>query len=309
MSRIRWWGFQRCFLLDLVSMSCYQAEAKITNSHHELILILSLHVFSPFIVFQYIEQQGWTTQGVSFLASPRRTLRFSSTWKVTQKKHLPVLLWPQMMFHAVSARSLSCKTRSNQAKQNKKTQLKRLNILCQRAPKKPWALEELIWHYWHIRCKKAGMALRGLSVRRVLKATCSRLDSKGIFNKQLNCLTMKTKNAIQTYHCLFTLCSLNFSVAFGHCEKKKKEKKERIKQALNLRPLSASVLVKIHSSPSEISDTNINKINIGCFQIDLMLFWVGRGFHLHNNFFFSLGATNATTNKVVIGIKTHWTFR
>lgn len=147
------------------------------------------------------------------------------------------------------------------------------------------------------------MVLRDLSVGIISKATCSRLDSKGIFNKQLDCLiTTKTKNYIQTYHCLFTLCSLDFSVAFGHCEKKKRK---RIMQALNLRPLPASALVKIHSSPSEISDTHINKINTGCFQINLILFWVGRVFHLHNIFFFSLGATSVTTNKVVIGMKMH----
>lgn len=85
----------------------------------------------------------------------------------------------------------------------------------------------------------------------------------------------------------------------------KRRKRKRIKQALNLRPLPASALVKIHSSVSEISDMHINKINTGCFQIDLILFWVGRGFHLHNIFFFSLGAMNATTNKVVIGMKMH----
>ena len=147
------------------------------------------------------------------------------------------------------------------------------------------------------------MVLRDLSVGIISKAICSRLDSKGIFNKQLDCLiTTKTKNYIQTYHCLFTLCSLDFSVAFGHYEMKKRK---RIRQSLNLGPLPASALVKIHSSPSEISNRHINKINTGCFQIDLILFWVGGGFHLHNIFFFSLGATNATTNKVAIGMKTH----
>lgn len=130
------------------------------------------------------------------------------------------------------------------------------------------------------------MVLRDLSVGIISKATCSRLASKGIFNKQLDCLiTTKTKNDIQTCHCLSTLCSFEFPVAFGHCEKKKRK---RIKQALNLRPLPASALVKIHSSPSEISDTHINKINTRCFQIDLILFWVGRGFHLHSVFFLAL---------------------
>lgn len=102
--------------------------------------------------------------------------------------------------------------------------LKGLIFFCQRVSKKPWALEELVWLYWHINCKKAGMVLRDLSVGIISKATCSRLDSKGIFNKQLDCLiTTKTKSYIQTYHCLFTLCSLDFSVAFGHCEKKKRK--------------------------------------------------------------------------------------
>jgi len=109
------------------------------------------------------------------------------------------------------------------------------------------------------------MVLSNLFVVIISKTTCSRLDSKGIFNKQLDCLiTTETKNAIQTHHCLFTLCSLNFSVAFGHCEKKKRK---IIKQALNLRPLPASALVKIHSRPGEISHKHINKINTRCSQI------------------------------------------
>lgn len=82
---------------------------------------------------------------------------------------------------------------------------------------------------------------------------------------------------------MFTWCSLDFPMAFGHCEKKKRK---IIKQALHLRPLPASTLVKIHSSSSEISDVQINKINTGCFQIDLILFGVYKGFHLHNIFFF-----------------------
>lgn len=91
-------------------------------------------------------------------------------------------------------------------------------------------------------------------------------------------------------------------MAFGRHDKKKRN---RIKHALSLRLLPASALVKMHSSPSEISHTHINSIKSGCFQIDLILFWVGGGFHLHNTFFYSLRAMNATTNQVVIGMKMH----
>lgn len=127
--------------------------------------------------------------------------------------------------------------------------------------------------------------IRGdLSVGIISKATCFRFDSKGIFNKQPGCLiTTEIKNDTQSYHCLFTLCSLSSSVAFGHCVRKKE--RVRIKQALNLRPYPASALVKIRNSPSEISNMHTNKINAGCFQTDLILFQVGRGFHLHNIFF------------------------
>lgn len=128
------------------------------------------------------------------------------------------------------------------------------------------------------------MVRHDLYVGIISKATCFRFDSKGIFNKQPDCLiTTKTKNDTQTYHCLFALCFLSFLVAFGHCGRKKE--RIRIKQALNLRPYSASALVKIRNSPREISNMHTNKINAGCFQIDLILFWVGRGFHLNNIFF------------------------
>lgn len=82
---------------------------------------------------------------------------------------------------------------------------------------------------------------------------------------------------------MFTWHSLDFPVAFGHCKKKKSK---RTKQALHLRPSPASTLVKIHSSSGEISDVQINKINTRCFQIDLILFWVYKGFRLHIIFFF-----------------------